>query len=266
MKKIFINEELNIQFNTQGFIVLKQVLKFNFSESYTLFNNLNAGVDGKFYASLWSKDRQYREKVDIEIKKRLEFIIKDYMFEYESFFGDLLVKKPSLNHTFEWHQDWTFVDEEKFSSVYIWCPLQDVNKQNGCLMVLPRSHLNYKEIRGSNIAPTYNKDTLKEKIKEEAIYLPLKKGDVVIFNQALFHASPANRTFKNRLAIGLLCLPKNQPIHHYHYNLKTKQNEKYKIDYDFIMNFSNEQNFIDNLYSLKLEKPKGGILLTNIDK
>lgn len=261
MNIVFKDKNLEKIFKEDGFVILKDAVSFDFKTSYNYFNELQSNVNGKFYASLWSNDRKYRENVDNEIKKRLSIISEKYLENYESFFGDLLVKKPSLNHKFDWHQDWTFVDEEKYSSVYIWCPLQDVSKTNGCLMVIPGSHLYYNNIRGSNIKPVYNITDIETLAKEKKQYLSINKGDVIIFNQSLFHASPPNRTFKNRLAIGLLCLPKNVDIFHYHFNNEQQKIEKYKIDYDFIMNFSNEQNFIKNLYSLNLQKPKGAILL-----
>lgn len=263
MRKIFKDEQLDLQFKENGYIVLKDAVNFNFQESYSYFNNLQSNVDGKFYASLWSKDREYREEVDREIKKRLSSIVTDYLYNYVSFFGDLLVKKPSLNHKFDWHQDWTFVDETKYSSVYIWCPLQDVTIQNGCLMVLPNSHSFFKSTRGSNINPDYPHETFEAVKKKHIRYLPLKKGDVVLFNQSLFHASPPNRTWKNRLAIGLLCLPEEADIFHYHLNKESNIIEQYKIDYGFIMNFSNDQNFLKNLYTQNLQKPQGGILVSN---
>ncbi len=261
MRKIFKDNALNEQFHQEGFVVLEHILHFDFEKSYRYFNGLPSQVNGRFYASLWSKDRKYREEVNSQIKQRLDGIAEEYLEEYVPFFGDLLVKKPSLNHTFDWHQDWTFVDEKRFASVYIWCPLQDVNKRNGCLMVLPQSHLAFRDVRGSNIQPSYEKTKLQSLIKQNARVLAIKKGDVIIFNQALFHASPPNRTLKNRLAIGLLCLPKEAEIFHYHFNLAAQKIEKYKIDYDFIMNFSSDQDFLKNLYSQNLQKPAAGILL-----
>lgn len=261
MKAVFKDNLLNTSFNNEGYLLLKNIIDIDFASSYQFFNNMESNVEGKFYASLWSKDKHYRMQVDAAIKERLLPIAKNYLNHYEPLFADLLVKKPSLTHKFDWHQDWTFVDENHYSSIFIWCPLQDVTARNGCIKILPKSHMYFKKTRGSNIPPQYSHDEISSIAAKYAITLPMKKGDIIIFDQAVFHASPPNRSLQNRLAIGLLCLPKNIDIFHYHFNILNKQIEQYKIDFDFMMRYSESQDFLTNLYTSNLARPNHGVLI-----
>jgi ectoine hydroxylase-related dioxygenase (phytanoyl-CoA dioxygenase family) len=255
VKSVFIDARLNAEFDEQGYVVLEGIHSDAAKNLYKRLNALKSGVDGKFYASLWSSDKAYRRTVDAAIKEYLEPLGQKLFTNYTSLFSDLLVKKPSLFHHFEAHQDWTFVDEERYASVYMWCPLQDVTPQNGCLYVLPGSHKILDKIRGSNIPPSY--ESIKPALREQMIPIKLKAGELIVFNQATLHASPPNRSLKNRLAIGLLFLPTGADVFHYHYNKEKEKVEKLHADYEFFMKFSDSDSFVQALYSGSIERPDG---------
>ncbi len=49
------------------------------------------------------------------------------------------------------HQNWTFVDEDKFTSVSVWVPLCDVSRFNGTLEVVPKTHNTLTKYRSPSI-------------------------------------------------------------------------------------------------------------------
>lgn len=260
MSQVFIDNKLNEQFINDGYVILKKKLNIDFNNVYQFFNSLESNVDNKFYSSIWSNNIEYRRLVDAKIKELIAPFCNEYLNEYVPFFSDLLVKKPSINHKLNWHQDWTFIDESKHTPVFFWCPLQDVTKRNGCLMILPKSHQYFNEIRGSNIPSGLDYKKLDAYEKKYAQYIELEKGDVFMFNQSLLHASLPNRSFKNRLALGLYCVPKNIPLLHYHLDVETKKILKYEIDLDFINNFSKNQDFKYSIEQGNMPKPNGNIV------
>jgi len=265
MRKIFTDDILDLQFKNEGFVVVDLFNPEQAQQYYKIFNQLDSGVGGRFFASMWSSDKAYRLKVDDLVKKILMPHANHYLYKYTPFFSDLIVKKPSFNQKIDIHQDWAFVDETSFTSVFIWCPLQDVSKRNGCLQLIPKSHLYLSKIRGSNIQLVKNYSILR-KLDKHLLSLELKAGQAVLYNPAILHASPPNRTFKNRLCIALTCIPEDAKLFHYHLNIETQKVEKLEIDYDFIMNFNNDNDFKKGLFNGNLKKPEGGKLVEYLPK
>lgn len=260
MNDVFTDPALNDQFEREGYVILRKQLDIDFKKTYDFFNALDSRVDSTFYSALWSPDTEFRSVVDSRIKEILGPVCSRYLKDYKPFFSDLLVKRPSLFEKLNWHQDWTFVDESKFTQVFIWSPLQDVTRMNGCMMILPHSHKYFRSVRGSNIDSGLDYEKLAQLEKEHARYLELEKGDVLIFNQSLLHASPPNRSFRNRLAIGLYCIPQEAETYHFHYDTESKKYLQYQIDLDFILHFSDEQDFKKNILSHRMPRPKGKVI------
>ena len=258
MLQIFNDTVLDAEFKDKGYITVDFLNRDECDALYTELMKLDSGVDKKFYASLWSSDKEYRLTVDRLIKAAFTEKVKSlFHSNYAPFFSDVLVKKPSLFDKFRIHQDWSFVDETKYTSLFIWCPLVDVNKQNGYLQIMHKSHKIFNNIRGANIPQPYDK--IKSYVERKYLKgIPLPAGKAIIFNQALIHASPPNRSLKARVAAGMMMLPKEAPIYHF-----VRDNEdpalihKYSVDYDFFMNYSMGKDFADMLYAKTMVLPQG---------
>jgi phytanoyl-CoA hydroxylase len=80
------------------------------------------------------------------------------------------------------HQDWTSM-ESSLDSLVLWVPLVDVNKENGSILIWPKSHKNgalpYKSIGGFASV----------EVKGEYLQPELEVGDVVVFSTFLIHSS-----------------------------------------------------------------------------
>lgn len=258
MLQIFNDTVLDAEFKDNGYVVVDFLSREKCSALKDALMSMDAGVNKKFYASLWSSDKEYRLKVDALIKGAFAEKVKSlFHSNYAPFFADVLVKKPSLFDKFQIHQDWSFVDESKYISLFIWVPLVDVDKQNGYLQIMEKSHRIFRNIRGANIPQPYDK--IKSHIERKYLKgIPLPAGKAVIFSQALIHASPPNRSFNDRVAAGLMMLPKEAPIFHY---MRDGNNptliRKYAVDYNFFMNYSMGKNFADMLYAKNMSLPQG---------
>lgn len=254
MRKIFKNEQLDIQFKELGYVVVDFMDRKTALDLYKTCIKFESNVNAKFYTSLWSSNVGYRKKVDDLIVQTLKEKATDLFFDYIPFFGDLLVKQPSLNKNFPIHQDWTFVDEETFASAYIWCPLQDVNYLNGNLQVVEKSHKFLDKIRGANIVVSY--EEIKDKIANKYLKsIKLKAGQAIIFNQALLHASPPNRSLKTRIAMGLLMLPIEAKVFHYYYDVEEAVFKRIEADKHFFMTYSENIDFKEGLKNNSISYP-----------
>lgn len=115
------------------------------------------------------------------------------------FNGDFWVRPKLPNEkltTLPWHQDSAYMPHtENDTHLTVWLPLVDVKAENGALQFLPGSHRmglqTYYRVEGEAFAvpvlPPTSSDT-------EIDTLEMKKGDLLIFNNLVFHRSLLNRS------------------------------------------------------------------------
>lgn len=149
------------------------------------------------------------------------------------------IRKQSETGEVPLHENWAFVDERKYTSVSIWCPLVDSFEENGTLQVVPGSHKRYGEVRGPMI-PWELENIKHEIIKDYLVPMNLKAGNAVILDDSIVHYSAINKTNQLRLAIQLILVPAEVPSIHYHMNpAKSKDNvEILEVDTEFYMQFN----------------------------
>ena len=104
---------------------------------------------------------------------------------------DIPIKEQSI---FEQHQDYPY-NIGSLNSVTIWIPLQDVDIESGALLVAPGTHLN-------GVYPNRKGIIVKEhRFRFESV--PMKLGEVLVFNQKLVHQSGMNVSDKIRFSVQL---------------------------------------------------------------
>jgi phytanoyl-CoA hydroxylase len=114
----------------------------------------------------------------------------------------LVSKEPRAPEVCHWHQDDAYYVSHSQSAcrMSIWAPLQDVERDHGCLRVIPGSHR-----RG--LQPTERKPdgTCDLSIGTEfdvgaAVDVPVSADSMVLFSALLYHASNGNATDERRRA------------------------------------------------------------------
>ncbi len=158
-----------------------------------------------FPFTLCSPSYNLKKKVYQLLKEKLQpslvLLLKDYRITGANFY---FKAKGSSNNTVPPHQDWTFTDEHKCSSLNVWLPLVDVDKTNGAYHIIEGSHRWHFTYRGSNIPSAAsglpcNFDVMK--------YLPLQKGEAIIYDHRLVHSTPANISSSDRISLVLNLVP-----------------------------------------------------------
>jgi phytanoyl-CoA hydroxylase len=114
----------------------------------------------------------------------------------------IMTKRPSFSSATLWHQDnryWSF-DEENLISV--WLALGNESRENGCLRVIPGSHLLDIESGKFDSALFLRPDLPdnKELIQRSEI-VDLNRGDVLFFHSRLFHAAGRNLTDETKFSL-----------------------------------------------------------------
>jgi ectoine hydroxylase-related dioxygenase (phytanoyl-CoA dioxygenase family) len=110
-----------------------------------------------------------------------------------------------------WHQDNGVVlpEADETEMITVWFPLMDATVENGCLVVIPQSHrqgLLQHCVRDPGL-------TIPDKILslEDAIPLPMRRGDVLFMTRLTCHSSLPNRSDDIRWSFDLRYNPIGQP-------------------------------------------------------
>lgn len=157
---------------------------------------------------------------------------------YRAVFCPWFRKKPnSGDNSFKLHQGPYFTDESRYLSLGIWCPLTDVNVENGCLYIVKGSHrlncqkrafytftlLPYEEKELSYIEDNY------------LTPISLKAGQAILFDRRLFHGSTANTSDTDRIAVTcLILIPNDAPLYFcYRESEKSESVEIYEVPENF---------------------------------
>lgn len=113
-----------------------------------------------------------------------------------------MTKQPAFSSVTGWHRDSRYWNFARADLVSAWLALGDEQIENGCLLVLPGSHhwtINSGQLDASQFLRTdlpANKPLL-----EQAIPVPLRQGDLLLFHSNLFHAAGRNTTVKTKFSM-----------------------------------------------------------------
>jgi len=233
MRKTFRNNIYQNHFEEDGYILIEGFL--NNREIHNLVDwyrtNYTDSFEG-FHASMHSLDFQYRRKVHQEITQIFFPKADKLLADYRAVVGNFTVKESGHKSFFDFHLDWSMLDENNARSVTIWVALEDTNAENGNLWILEGSTHLGNTWRCSPGLKLYAADDIGFSIKKYTKkVLPMKAGDAIIYDHKLFHGSPPNLSGKSRLAINLTLLPKE--ISSLHYHVVNEEILAYEVDDDF---------------------------------
>ncbi len=129
------------------------------------------------------------------------------------FGGKLNMKSAGFGSAVEWHQDHAFCARTNDDVLAVGVPLDDMDQENGCLLVVPGSH------KGP-IYSHYQDDIFVGAVSEPnfspqpVVPVELKAGDISIHHGRLLHASKPNTnpTRSRRLYLPQYCAADAWPI------------------------------------------------------
>ena len=140
-------------------------------------------------------------------------------FDDPKFGHGRIISKPPHSPPLFWHEDGRFWDDPiSYTTQPIQCFLMyyltDTTPQNGCLRVIPKSHLKRHALH-DRIAPNHtdelrtfaNPDDPGFSRVEEEIDVPVQAGDLVMGYGSLLHASHANQTDRQRTVLTMWYYP-----------------------------------------------------------
>jgi len=187
-----------------------------------------------------------------KLKKHSNEIVSSYLLPFlEDKFNDSKVDLFPVSHVvkpfgkesiFHCHQDSVIVDEPNDFSLNIWMPLTNVSRLNGCLWVLPGSHVfpYYTRVFGNN---PFLEETIKKELWRRMKPVHLKAGEVFVFHRSLLHGSSRNYLPCIRMALEGVVVPKTAQFVQYYYDSTTKPGEvnKFKVEKEHFLNENPEK-------------------------
>jgi len=266
MLRLFKNKKSQHKFENDGYITtqllnyndITELLRFYIRLDKTYVNNR------VFHSTTFNKDPNYSKVIVSKLKDFIVPKIDKIIENYRVIIGGFIVKEPSSNGIIPPHQDWTFVNEEKYYSINIWIPLQDVDINNGTLGIIDGSQDMFKSIRGS---PNPQFKTALGQINMDLFPFlnikSLKAGEAIIYDTKIIHGSTANLTNDSRVAVGLCLTSETADLYHWYLSPEKNSNTiiKYKVDENFFSTYNN-----DKLYSYYLTKKYPNQFAEKIDE
>lgn len=237
----FLNDVYHQQICTKGYVVLKKVVNEDFitqlNQTYEKLTQFEAyTIDKKFQNSGRFQSTEIRNFVMDNIgafsKSFLPTIFNCTIFD-EDTTGAFQIKPPSKVSELNPHQDAPVIDETKENGLFVWIPLCDIDEQNGAIMILQGSHLWNNYQRSLNVPWIFEKHT--KLLWKQMIPLFVNKGDIIVWDTALIHASLPNLSNNTRVAITSTLLPKKFKMVEYFKDKQTPKNkiEKYQVEKSF---------------------------------
>lgn len=141
--------------------------------------------------------------------------IKALGFDDVKFQSGYIISKPPKSPRLFWHFDWGFWDHpmsyDKFpAQLFLMYYLTDTTRENGCLRVIPRSHLEENPLRtelanahSAQLTEAKDLTRVEFKLRPDEVEVKVKAGDLVVGDSRILHAAHANESGNRRTVITL---------------------------------------------------------------
>ncbi len=201
---------------------------------HKISNNNNKIIDVDFHSTFLDHHKEYKQYVFEMISNLFRASVAEKLEPYKLIQANLFNKSKGKGFIVP-HQNLTTVDESISASYSIWVPLNDTNSENGTIHLTPKSHNKFEKYRNYNKhwSPLYASSEIND---YAMIPINLKKGQVLIFNDSLVHASPINRSDLNRIVFHGIITPLHSDIIYCKFN--NNEVDLIKVSDDFWRTFT----------------------------
>ncbi|MEO6094644.1 MAG: phytanoyl-CoA dioxygenase family protein [Fibrobacteria bacterium] len=104
----------------------------------------------------------------------------------------------------DWHQDWGLDQDKGYHRISVWIAVTDAEIADGCVLVLPGSHLG--PLREHTVSETHPPDKgirggLDAEDRGRTMAVELRAGQVLILHPQIIHGSGKNVSGRDRIAV-----------------------------------------------------------------
>ncbi|RED92308.1 phytanoyl-CoA dioxygenase family protein [Marinoscillum furvescens] len=203
------------QFNRDGFLIIDYFEKQEIAEMRDyFFEHVSNYHKEALYESSRNNSNETNDLINGHLKTYFERHSDKFFENYKLYGGTYMVKPERSENFLPLHQDWSIVEEDKYETLFLWCPLQDTSKTNGGLFVVPGSHHFFQNRRsGSLPAPRIETTTKNRRFTKN---LEVKAGQVVLYSDQLFHGSYPNSSQQPRIVATARVMNSEAKLTYYH--------------------------------------------------
>ena len=115
-----------------------------------------------------------------------------------------ICKDPQVGRATPWHEDsayWMGRLDRYDRLVTVWLALDDVDRGNGCMEVIPGSHLEggFSDYQGVDGEENTFESEIRDLDRSEAVAFELRRGECSLHDGRIKHGAEANRSDRRRL-------------------------------------------------------------------
>jgi len=212
-------------FEENGYLVIRDLVDAkNLVEYQKIYDDFISGkIDvGANRRDLKGEDKKSKAESIIQImvpSKQLPSLKNSYYYQKISEIArnllgedleidfDMLINKPPFSDAITpWHQDCAYwIDMPDKRAISAWMPIDNATLDNGCMWYIPGSH---KLSMRKHESTAKNGALVCEASEDEAVYVELEPGSVVLHHGATVHYSRGNTTNSQRRAMIVNLRPK----------------------------------------------------------
>jgi chlorinating enzyme len=126
-------------------------------------------------------------------------------------FGTSMFSKKARDVRFvSWHQDAAYYGLDPQQEVTCWVGLTDADTENGCMRVMPGSHLGADSVHDETYDPQNmlgRGQTIRGIDDSKAVYMPVKAGQFSMHHERTIHGSMPNPSDRRRVGISFFYMP-----------------------------------------------------------
>jgi hypothetical protein len=208
-------------FRRDGYVVLDLLTDGDVQTLWEVYRSCGSSHDDGFTPTVLLDDLELRARIHREVSAVVEPRILPVLDDYRMAVGSFAVKQAGNEYSqVGLHQDLTFVDESKDdqAGISVWAPLMPVDAENGNLGVAVGTHRLNSYWREPCSLPYRD---LVDLIEDEFMtYLPMQPGQVLLMDNRLFHASPANHSEQTRVVAAGIAVPRESQLVYCHRDLE----------------------------------------------
>lgn len=113
----------------------------------------------------------------------------------------VMTKDASYSSLTSWHRDIRYWSYQRPELVSVWLALGEERPDNGCLMVLPGTHVMAFDAGRLDAAQFLRTEvTANAALLRTQVYVALEPGDALFFHCRLFHAAGSNRSARTKFS------------------------------------------------------------------
>lgn len=243
MREVLLDSRAEADFNRDGYVTIPLLSSEELNGLKDLIARLNKGKiedsveeNSTYKLSFFNTDLDFKQLVFRELTAFFQPKIDKFLKSYKPLIINIFDKEPGMGEV-PVHQNWTFVDEDKYTSVSVWIPLVDVSRANGTLEVVKGSHKVLCKYRSPSLPWVFDElnDVLKEKY---LVPFEFSAGNAAVIDDGILHWSSENNTDIVRTAVQLIMVPDDAVPIHYHRKPGNDVVDVYRVDPLFFMQFN----------------------------